>query len=532
MMFRLLTLTALAFAGVVHAQMPLPAAGASPLTYVRFSGPTGMEATFYQGRARPKYYPAPVVVGMRPGYVYRVQLSNIPDHPGLSIYPSIEVWGSLKLQARCGAHQFPATIHLSEEDIAAVLAGTMVTKVIYLEHPDRAEPKPTRDGEILEANLSRTQDIYNEARLRGRIMLVVHFGQRAPSDAELIQANVPGTILLPGEKVIGPAAAPPCLPLVGKLGEEECLHDGGDRLNPAGFNPEGGIGGVDPEDTIAEYRDSKGRRYLVKSNRVCVCVPRFIALRKELPLATSEGVIGPEAKKQLKRGIIIAEKTPSIEAIQTKIPLRMEGRQRPSVNLNVQGPSVFQQIKALQAQILELGPIEKLGTKQIITLTDKQKAELLEGMKVVREFSEVVTLAGYEQILHTSVTARVKPGPEVVTSHLFVRDLTVCCHETPLPPDRPLVLIKCADKGCARPGDEVTFTLKYSNAGGRPLTDVAVIDSLSARLEYVPGSAEADRDTVFTVQENEVGSQLLRWEVTGTLHPGETGRIRFKVKVR
>jgi uncharacterized repeat protein (TIGR01451 family) len=81
-------------------------------------------------------------------------------------------------------------------------------------------------------------------------------------------------------------------------------------------------------------------------------------------------------------------------------------------------------------------------------------------------------------------------------------------------------------------GDIVTFSLRYSNMGGRPITDVAVTDSLSGRLEYVPGSAQSDRDAVFTMQENEVGSVVLRWEITGTLQPGQSGRLRFKARVR
>ena len=112
------------------------------------------------------------------------------------------------------------------------------------------------------------------------------------------------------------------------------------------------------------------------------------------------------------------------------------------------------------------------------------------------------------------------------------RDLTVCCCETPIPPDKPLVLVKCADRGAAQPGDVITFLLRYSNVGGRPMTDVAVSDSLSGRLEYVPGSAVSDRDAVFTVQPNEAGSAVLRWEVSGTLLPGQSGRLRFQAKVR
>ena len=64
------------------------------------------------------------------------------------------------------------------------------------------------------------------------------------------------------------------------------------------------------------------------------------------------------------------------------------------------------------------------------------------------------------------------------------------------------------------------------------MTDVAVCDSLSPRLEYVPGSAAADRDAVFTVQPNEAGSMILRWEISGRLLPGQGGVVRFKARVR
>ena len=81
-------------------------------------------------------------------------------------------------------------------------------------------------------------------------------------------------------------------------------------------------------------------------------------------------------------------------------------------------------------------------------------------------------------------------------------------------------------------GDVVTFYLKYSNNGGKPIDDVAVSDSLTGRLEYVPGSAQASRNVVFTTQVNEAGSMILRWEVTGELMPGQHGYIRFQARVR
>ncbi len=120
----------------------------------------------------------------------------------------------------------------------------------------------------------------------------------------------------------------------------------------------------------------------------------------------------------------------------------------------------------------------------------------------------------------------------MVSAAVQTRDFTVCCNEAPRVPEKPLALFKCADRPAASVGDVVTFTLRYSNLGGRPLADVAVSDSLTGRLEYVPGSARSDRDAVFTTQDNEAGSSLLRWEITGKLMPGESGMVRFQAWVR
>jgi hypothetical protein len=55
---------------------------------------------------------------------------------------------------------------------------------------------------------------------------------------------------------------------------------------------------------------------------------------------------------------------------------------------------------------------------------------------------------------------------------------------------------------------------------------------LHTRLEYVANSAQSDRDAVFSMQKNEAGSLILRWEVTGRLMPKEYGIIKFQAKVR
>ena len=106
------------------------------------------------------------------------------------------------------------------------------------------------------------------------------------------------------------------------------------------------------------------------------------------------------------------------------------------------------------------------------------------------------------------------------------------CKEKPVKPACPLVLCKTVDRKEAEIGEVVTFTLKYTNPGGQPITNVVVNDSLTGRLEYVPGSAKSERNAVFTTQENEAGSQILRREVSGVLQPGQSGTVTFQARIR
>src|SRR5262249_31609067 len=78
----------------------------------------------------------------------------------------------------------------------------------------------------------------------------------------------------------------------------------------------------------------------------------------------------------------------------------------------------------------------------------------------------------------------------------------------------PLTVTKSVDPpGPRAPGDVVTITIRYANTGAKAVSDIVVSDSLSARLEYIPGSAVTDRGANFSAAENEVGSMVVRWEL-------------------
>ncbi len=190
-------------------------------------------------------------------------------------------------------------------------------------------------------------------------------------------------------------------------------------------------------------------------------------------------------------------------------------------------------VEVLNARQLDTSLVTYLVRKNAEIASEAERTRFVKQVEFALALSQPIGVSEFQQKIGTAVLARVEGTTDVVSGVLETRDFTLCCDEAcPLPPDKPLMLIKCADRQSAQQGDVVTFFLRYSNHGGRPLTDVAVSDSLSSRLEYVAGSAQSDRDAVFTAEQNEAGSLILRWEVTGRLAAGQGGVLRFQARVR
>jgi uncharacterized repeat protein (TIGR01451 family) len=500
-----------------------------------------MHVTLFQGSAPGHDYAAPQIAALRPGYLHRVRLTGLPGRPGVSLSPTLEVLGTLNLTAHLRPEDYPAPVVLTEQDIDHVLGGAMVTKVVYLEHPDRAVAAATRPDLPLELDLPPNRDLVGESWCMGRPVLLLHLGQRDISLEEMAAQSVPGTVLLPGEKVLAPARVPPYLPwacvrvydpLYGpRPPEEECLHDGGDAGVPAGLDAQGRLHGLDPSDTIAEYTDCHGQRHLACSNRVCICVPRFAVLRTELPAVSYVAALGPVAAQAVREQNQLRLQQPSRETHQNEQPGAMNGRLKPSTTFVNQGIAQVNRLEVLNAELIETGPAAVLGTKEVLRLTEVERTLLAKQLELARQFSTITRLGAVEQLETTAVVGRVE-GLSVVKSTAETQSLTLCCNEAPCVPEKPLHLCKWASAHSAQVGDVITFYLKYSNHGGKPISDVAVSDSLTARLEYVPGTAKADRDAVFTTQENEAGSVILRWEISGRLLPGQSGLVSFQARIR
>jgi uncharacterized repeat protein (TIGR01451 family) len=95
-----------------------------------------------------------------------------------------------------------------------------------------------------------------------------------------------------------------------------------------------------------------------------------------------------------------------------------------------------------------------------------------------------------------------------------------------------LRLIKVASKESAQPGETIEFTLRFDNIGDQLIGNVTILDDLTGRLEFLPGTAIASLESGFSSNVNVGGALTLRFEITDPLAPGDFGVIRFQCRVR
>ncbi len=122
----------------------------------------------------------PVIAGFLIGGVYRLQVTQIPQHELEELYPTVEVIDRT-YPPPGRAWQFPVVMELSEKELELALAGKYVTRVIYLEEPRRA---------LANRNDPAAQewfDVGNNDPLRvadnlGRPIAILRIGSRVPEN--------------------------------------------------------------------------------------------------------------------------------------------------------------------------------------------------------------------------------------------------------------------------------------------------------------------------------------------------------------
>jgi uncharacterized repeat protein (TIGR01451 family) len=339
-------------------------------------------------------------------------------------------------------------------------------------------------------------------------------------------AGQAGYLVCPPPGVAGAAADCPIGPWAppGIAGrpwpQDEYLRDGGDAEPEAIVRQNWEIHGLNVEDTIAHFDTLDGERVVVPTNRVCIYSPRFSAVRQ---------VVTPELNEHYRKwdavhqpvGLIGHNDTTGADDNKQHLLAEAEiGRKRLTTYRtekfldaasNTENLTAFDEASSLD---------ERSSRARGSALEESEMAWLSEGVAAALAWSGTQSV----QVFIDEEKAAEEVSDESVAAVFTIKAR---------PGSQPrLQVIKTASTQFAQPGEEIEFTLRFENTGGQLIGNVTIIDNLTTRLEFVPGSEQCDLAHAFSTQPNEGESLALRWEISAPLEPRQGGLIRFRCRVR
>jgi hypothetical protein len=128
------------------------------------------------------------LVGLQIGPVYRLQVADIPNTNGLSLYPTIEVIDRTYPPPGV-ALRYPIPIELTQDELDLASQGAFVTRVIYVEDPNQALPiarKASDEQPWFEA--PKGEDPLVTADRLGRPIAILRVGGRVPRPEDAVSA--------------------------------------------------------------------------------------------------------------------------------------------------------------------------------------------------------------------------------------------------------------------------------------------------------------------------------------------------------
>ncbi len=536
------------------------------LQSVQVSLPSTGKVTVFNGGPQtgvPLLAPAQFRIGV--GYAYRLKISDLPEFPGVELYPTIEIFDRLHPPLGREA-EFPVPIALSTDDIQKAIDGRMTTKVVYLEQPQLAVV-----GDLAPAMLNRQlppdRNLLIEADRLGRPMVLLRLGGRIPDEQHLEEGfflppaplsmeqhaarnpapDVGRAVLIDKATVFTPAvprseseerislglaqrrglgsptqprpygSLEPAMP-PWELWPDEYLLDGGDRAMPVHETP-AHREGLDSEDAVAEYVDSKGHAHIVPTNRVAIYSPRFGNVATATGLESGITVTSSLAAVDTRRGEGLRNRT-AVSDHEQRLPLEsMRTRSRADGFENQQREAAADQATLLSQNLDLAGTIEDVQNLKAPEMRQALAAKIAKmrqnAIRWTRDEFPVIraTVAGAQQVTVKFVASEIvgiddrrKPGR--------------------------IEIVKLADRQTALPGETVTFRIEYENIGDLPLTEVSIVDNLTPRLGYLPETGVSSRPAVFGIADNGEGSVILSWKLNEALPGKSKGWVTFKAKVR
>jgi len=151
---------------------------------VEIKAPPGVLVSLAVGEGFDEPQPVPLRVGMLIGKVYRLRVMNIPLHPGMEVFPTVEIID--RLYAPPDRQQrFAIPIQLTQEELQFAMQGKFVTRVIYLEDPRNALPARGDPNAQNWFEAGPGRDPLAVADALGRPVAILRLGARLPDDKQL-----------------------------------------------------------------------------------------------------------------------------------------------------------------------------------------------------------------------------------------------------------------------------------------------------------------------------------------------------------
>jgi uncharacterized repeat protein (TIGR01451 family) len=300
--------------------------------------------------------------------------------------------------------------------------------------------------------------------------------------------------------------------------KDEYVCDGGDLNHDVDVKRDWTVVGLDRQDTIAHFDTLDGKTLVAASNCVCIYSPRFAAVRQvSTPIIYEAHERMADVVKPTKLNIHEETRGPKTALQPEQLIAQVGLDQVQRLRERTQGLLVDQATRLVLTADAFL-PHEDLLFIQRGEFDASEKARLAQRVAA----AETWTIRQAVQVLidgEPAVEARGTATPEVTYTY-----------ETQGKPC--LRLCKIADKSEAKPGEIVSFTLRFDNLGEQKIGNVTIIDNLMPRLEYIAGSAQSSLKASFSMQEQPGESLVLRWEIEEPLAVTQGGIVRFQARVR
>ncbi len=147
---------------------------------IRIDVEDGADVSIYHARpVRSQTLASPAQLGVIVGHTYRLRVRNMPELPGVELFPTIEVIGRLH-PPKGLEHDYAIPVHIDRKDIDLAISGNLVTRVVYLEQPQFAAPFEL-DASTRNRDIEAAANAIQEADRFGRPVLILRLGGRLPS---------------------------------------------------------------------------------------------------------------------------------------------------------------------------------------------------------------------------------------------------------------------------------------------------------------------------------------------------------------